>query len=85
MEVITKDGKAVRTHEAPRGAARSVAARLSVPLEVLASLVMVALSFGVYHATGLHEAAESNVLKVGLGVAIAFWFVMNVRTALHDG
>lgn len=55
---------------------------LSYLLYVAGTAIVVALSFVTYHVTGLHEAAESTVLKYGLGAAIAYWFVLNYRIAL---
>jgi hypothetical protein len=52
-------------------------------LEVTGYVVAAILGLFVYKVTGLYDAADSAVVRVGLGAIIAFWFVLNVRVAFH--
>ncbi len=46
-------------------------------------LVAAILGLLIYKATGLYDAADSSVMRIGLGAIIAVWFILNVRTALY--
>lgn len=51
-------------------------------LELTGSLLAAAAGLAMYNASGLYGAVDAGMLKIGLGVVAASWFVMNFRIAL---
>lgn len=51
--------------------------------EMTGYVVAAALGLFIYKVTGLYDAADSSTVRLGLGVIISVWFVLNVRLALH--
>lgn len=56
---------------------------LPLAIEITGSVIAVILGLFVYKITGLYDATNSLLVRVGLGAVIAFWFILNIRQALH--
>ncbi len=57
--------------------------KYSVLFEVFGIAVMAGTGLWVADAVGLLGAAESGIMKLGIGAAAAYYFAMNFWAALH--
>jgi hypothetical protein len=52
-------------------------------LEIIGLTVMAVTGVLTVHAPGLYEAADSGVVKMGMGAGAAYFFGMSFWAALH--
>ncbi len=56
--------------------------KIGVPLKLLGSIFVIITGLLIYWATGLYDAAESTVLKIGLGVVITWYYLVTFHAGL---
>jgi hypothetical protein len=54
-----------------------------VALEIIGLMVTAVIGVFAVHALGLYEAADSSVVKLGMGAGAAYFFAMCFWAALH--